>query len=106
MDNEVLTPEELNVLAAICIATNKPEGVSPDELEKYKQYYAEKHNTKPEKIEIKSLYFQEDGTVDVHYVNKAEEKVERIRRISGYLSNLDNWNDGKRAEEKDRVKHI
>ncbi len=33
-------------------------------------------------------------------------KFERIRRITGYLvGTLDRFNDGKRAEEKDRVKH-
>ena len=32
---------------------------------------------------------------------------ERIRRITGYLvGGLDRFNDGKRAEEKDRVKHM
>ena len=32
---------------------------------------------------------------------------ERIRRITGYLvGTLDRFNDAKRAEEKDRVKHI
>lgn len=31
---------------------------------------------------------------------------ERIRRITGYLvGTTDRWNNGKRAEEKDRVKH-
>lgn len=31
---------------------------------------------------------------------------ERIRRITGYLvGTMDRWNDAKRAEEKDRVKH-
>ena len=31
---------------------------------------------------------------------------ERIRRITGYLvGTTDRWNDAKRAEEKDRVKH-
>ena len=31
---------------------------------------------------------------------------ERIRRITGYLvGTLDKWNNAKRAEEKDRVKH-
>jgi anaerobic ribonucleoside-triphosphate reductase len=33
-------------------------------------------------------------------------KFERIRRITGYLTGtLDRWNDGKQAEEHDRVKH-
>jgi len=34
------------------------------------------------------------------------EKFERLRRITGYLvGTLDRWNDGKKAEEKARVKH-
>lgn len=33
-------------------------------------------------------------------------KFQRIRRITGYLvGTLDRFNDGKRAEERDRVKH-
>ena len=33
-------------------------------------------------------------------------KFERIRRITGYLvGTLDRFNDGKAAEERDRVKH-
>lgn len=31
---------------------------------------------------------------------------ERIRRITGYLvGTMNRWNDAKKAEEKDRVKH-
>ena len=31
----------------------------------------------------------------------------RIRRITGYLvGTMDHWNDAKRAEERDRVKHL
>ena len=31
---------------------------------------------------------------------------ERIRRITGYLvGTMERWNDAKRAEERDRVKH-
>lgn len=34
------------------------------------------------------------------------DKFERLRRITGYLvGTLDRWNDGKKAEEKARVKH-
>lgn len=33
-------------------------------------------------------------------------KFQKIRRITGYLvGDMDRWNDGKRAEERDRVKH-
>ena len=33
-------------------------------------------------------------------------RFERIRRITGYLvGTLDKWNNAKKAEEKDRVKH-
>lgn len=33
-------------------------------------------------------------------------KFERLRRITGYLvGSLERWNDGKKAEEKARVKH-
>ena len=35
-----------------------------------------------------------------------EVQFERIRRITGYLvGTMDKWNDAKRAEERDRVKH-
>lgn len=50
-------------------------------------------------------------TVDGDYVGLryrfVPEKFERIRRITGYLSGtLDTWNNAKRAEERDRKKHI
>lgn len=38
---------------------------------------------------------------------KADEKsnIRRVRRITGYLSNIENFNDAKRAECMDRVVH-
>ena len=34
-------------------------------------------------------------------------KFERIRRITGYLvGTMEKWNDAKKAEERDRVKHM
>ena len=36
-----------------------------------------------------------------------DEGFERIRRITGYLvGTRDKWNDAKKAEERDRVKHM
>ena len=45
---------------------------------------------------------------DVKKVKKVGEgvKFDRIRRITGYLvGTTDRFNNGKKAEEKDRVKH-
>jgi hypothetical protein len=47
----------------------------------------------------------EDGFLCARFV-KTHEHFERIRRITGYLTGtLDKWNNAKRAEERDRVKH-
>ena len=44
-------------------------------------------------------------TIKTHFIGKGV-KFERIRRITGYLvGTLDRFNDAKRAEEADRVKH-
>lgn len=38
--------------------------------------------------------------------NKVKIDVERVRRITGYITgDVKGWNDGKKAELKDRVKH-
>lgn len=56
--------------------------------------------------EIKSIRVTaaEDGKVDIDY-DASGVPFERLRRITGYLSPLNTWNDAKRAEERDRVKH-
>lgn len=46
----------------------------------------------------------EDGEVELKY--HYHQPFERIRRITGYLvGTTDRWNDAKRKELKDRVKH-
>lgn len=48
----------------------------------------------------------EGDDVAIHYGYEPE-KFERIRRITGYLvGTLDRFNDAKRAEESERVKHL
>ena len=56
-----------------------------------------------------TLTIQKDGNgdefVDVDYTYDTV-PFDRIRRITGYLvGNMDRWNNGKLAEEHDRVKH-
>ena len=49
-----------------------------------------------------------DVELDGEYVNLKYHTIpfDRIRRITGYLvGTLDSFNDAKRAEERDRVKH-
>ncbi len=47
----------------------------------------------------------DDGNVSLDY-NVQQPQFQRIRRITGYLvGTLDRFNNAKRAEEHDRVKH-
>ena len=67
----------------------------------YVGYLEKKYNRK-----LKTLDIKLDG--DFAELNYEFEKApfERIRRITGYLvGTMDQWNDGKRAEESARVKH-
>lgn len=77
--------------------------ISDEEKEAYAKTIQEKY---PDR-EIESITITVDGDyVDckTHFV--PDRPFDRIRRITGYLvPNLKKWNDGKRAEEHDRVKH-
>lgn len=56
-----------------------------------------------EAMEVEALN-DEDVKITYHFTSTTP--FERIRRITGYLvGTLDKWNDAKRAEERDRVKH-
>lgn len=71
------------------------------EKNRYVEYLYKKYNRK-----LKSLKITIDGDyVDLDYEFEPQ-PFERIRRITGYLvGTMDKWNNGKRAEEADRVKH-
>ncbi len=76
--------------------------LSTEEQNAYVRYISDKH---PEK-KLTGIDINLDGEyVDLKYYYEPKD-FERIRRITGYLvGTLDHWNNGKRAEEKDRVKH-
>jgi len=46
------------------------------------------------------------GIIDSNCVSCGSEDIRRIRRITGYLSTIDRFNDAKQAELADRVKHF
>lgn len=60
----------------------------------------------PDRV-FKSFEFEPDGEfVNVKYTYDST-PIERIRRITGYLvGTLDRFNDAKKAEVADRVKHM
>ena len=72
------------------------------EIDSYVDYLNEKFPTK----QIDTLNLKIDG--DYVYMDYTFESVpfERIRRITGYLvGTVERFNNAKRAEEHDRVKH-
>ncbi|MBQ3761146.1 MAG: hypothetical protein II875_03925 [Clostridia bacterium] len=75
--------------------------INEEEKQAYLKRGIEKYGRALEKVEVKL-----DGEyADIHYYT-SKLPFERIRRITGYLvGTMDKWNNGKRAEERDRVKH-
>ena len=73
--------------------------LSDDEITRYIAYAKREHPG----ATLTGIKVINDEEVELTY--KAP-PFERIRRITGYLvGTLDRWNNAKRAEEADRVKH-
>jgi hypothetical protein len=73
-----------------------------EEIEAYKEHARKKY---PNDY-IDELILTLDGDYVNMEIHKHAKPFDRIRRITGYLvGTLDRFNDGKRAEEHDRVKH-
>lgn len=77
--------------------------MSDSEVQAYLDYGHQKY---PDR-EITALTITVDGEfVDLKFEFKPDVPFVRIRRITGYLvGTLDRFNNGKKAEEHDRVKH-
>lgn len=78
------------------------EQLPEEEVQAYRRYVHEKYPN----MKITRLVIEADGDfVDLTCYTEAA-PFERIRRITGYLvGTLDRFNDAKRAEVGDRVKH-
>lgn len=76
--------------------------MSAEEKKLYVDYLKEKY---PDRI-FTEIELHIDGNM-IDITHKSDPKpFHRIRRITGYLvGDMSRWNDAKRAEEADRVKH-
>ncbi|MBR0287910.1 MAG: hypothetical protein IJQ82_02915 [Selenomonadaceae bacterium] len=80
-------------------------GIDDATREEAANYVAYVRGRVSEPVKTISVKLCDDGLVDVSYTARGE-KFERIRRITGYLTgDLNSWNNAKRSEEQDRVKH-
>lgn len=82
------------------VSVTATEGMSRVELAEYVREMQQKYPT----------MYRLEAQVDGDYVNLSvstrQQPFERLRRITGYLvGSMNRWNDAKRAEEHDRVKH-
>ena len=76
--------------------------MSEDEARAYIERGLERYEGHAERIDHIEAHL--DGVELTYY--PVDGRFERIRRITGYLvGTLDRFNDAKRAEESDRVKH-
>ena len=76
--------------------------VTEQEILSYMNYI---HQQTPDEIQTLKIAAASDGNVTLDY-QLCPPKFQRIRRITGYLvGTIDRWNNAKRAEEHDRVKH-
>lgn len=78
------------------------ENVSQEEINAYIEYGRKKY---PDKI-ITGISVETDGDFANLQFSFAQVPFDRIRRITGYLvGTTERFNNAKRAEEHDRIKH-
>ncbi len=77
--------------------------IPEEEIAAYKKHVMEKFPD--DVIDELILTFDDEGYVNME-IHKHSQPFIRLRRITGYLvGSLERFNNGKRAEEHDRVKH-
>ena len=82
------------------VTVNAPEDITYEELKAYVDLEKKAYRT------VTSMDVKLDGDFAEITVHTPNRPFERLRRITGYLvGSMPRWNDAKRAEEHDRVKH-
>ena len=78
--------------------------ITEEEKSSYMKIVQEKNGGTLEGV-TKIIINSTENSDSVNLSYETRQPFERIRRVTGYLSKVENWNDGKRAELQDRVKH-
>jgi hypothetical protein len=90
------------IVNGIDVTVDGIENMSEQEIQGYIRYVEDQTD---EQLETLSISLEDSGNIALDY-DLRPAKFERIRRITGYLvGTIDRWNNAKRAEEHDRVKH-
>lgn len=102
---DLMTAETMRVdgvMVKVDYSSDDDVRITPNELGNY----LDRGRAKEPNRKLAWLHLSIEGDdVAIHYGYEPE-KFERIRRITGYLvGTLDRFNDAKRAEESERVKH-
>ena len=85
----------------MCTVTVTGGELSQEEINAYIEHGRQKYGVMPQSLKINVC----GDEVELEY-HTPKVPFNRLRRITGYLvGDLSRWNNGKRAEEKDRVKH-
>lgn len=83
------------------ITLTSPDDIPEAEAIEYIKRGREKYGRALQSVDVQ---IDEDAADIAYHTDKVP--FERIRRITGYLvGGMNRWNDAKRAEEHDRVKH-
>lgn len=79
------------------------EEIVEEEIQYYLDYVKKNHKGQI----LESLELKLEGNEVLAISSFKPMQFEKIRRITGYLvGTVERFNDGKKAEEKDRVKHV
>ena len=90
------------LLDGIEITVKNMPDISEEEILRYIKFLRKRLS---DPLRSLTISLTEDGRISLDYTTQGQ-KFERIRRITGYLvGTIDRWNNAKRAEEQERVKH-
>lgn len=81
------------------------EGVTKYEADTQTLFELAEWNQRKKKL-LKLEIFIDPNTQELVVKGTEKSPITRLRRITGYLSKIDNFNDAKQAEAKERQKHV